>query len=591
MLLTFLAAFVPLIGAFSAGLAAVLIALVSGGIVKALIVLGARHRRPAGRGAPAVPDHHGPHGQRAPDRDHPRARDRRHPRRASSASSSRCRSSRSPRRRSPTCARRASEPALEPGAARRRALTGARARQPERASSGPASSVVTSADERQERVRARRDDPGVQDVERDRDRHDAAALQQRADRARLARGRSRPRARPRPPATIFTTTTAAMIAEHLRERVGVQRARAGSCAARRRRGRPAAARRARARRAGASRKAAENPALRTAMPTTSGPMSTVPSSALPPTPAPSAITSSAATATRGEQAHPARARERRGDRDDDRARGDDQRELARARRRSPPRIATPDTMSASVVTHAPVAMTIAAELAAQQPALLEDPRGDRHALRGERRRQREHEREARAVGPAPAAVRPTATPRRRPRRTRHRAPTTENASRRIVPARRAIGAGSIVMPDEQHVEDHPDGPDGRQHVDGDRREQRAGDARRRPRRRRRPRSARRARSARRGSRRSSRPRCAARRGAPRARRRSARRRRRARGPATTSSASGMRPTSIGATAPRRVAASIRPSGERRAVNLRQPSMVAPIELVQSDRRHHARSTP
>ncbi|MBA3747108.1 MAG: AI-2E family transporter, partial [Solirubrobacterales bacterium] len=39
MLLTFLAAFVPLIGAFSAGLAAVLIALVSGGIVKALIVL------------------------------------------------------------------------------------------------------------------------------------------------------------------------------------------------------------------------------------------------------------------------------------------------------------------------------------------------------------------------------------------------------------------------------------------------------------------------------------------------------------------------------------------------------------------------
>jgi len=38
MLLTFLAAFLPLIGAFSAGLAAVLIALVSGGIVKALIV-------------------------------------------------------------------------------------------------------------------------------------------------------------------------------------------------------------------------------------------------------------------------------------------------------------------------------------------------------------------------------------------------------------------------------------------------------------------------------------------------------------------------------------------------------------------------
>jgi predicted PurR-regulated permease PerM len=40
MLLTFLAAFVPLIGAFGAGLAAVLIALVSGGLVKALIVFG-----------------------------------------------------------------------------------------------------------------------------------------------------------------------------------------------------------------------------------------------------------------------------------------------------------------------------------------------------------------------------------------------------------------------------------------------------------------------------------------------------------------------------------------------------------------------
>ncbi len=40
MLLTFLAAFVPLIGAFSAGLAAVLIALVDGGVVTALIVLG-----------------------------------------------------------------------------------------------------------------------------------------------------------------------------------------------------------------------------------------------------------------------------------------------------------------------------------------------------------------------------------------------------------------------------------------------------------------------------------------------------------------------------------------------------------------------
>jgi len=40
MLLTFLGAFVPLIGAFSAGLAAVLIALVDGGVVTALIVLG-----------------------------------------------------------------------------------------------------------------------------------------------------------------------------------------------------------------------------------------------------------------------------------------------------------------------------------------------------------------------------------------------------------------------------------------------------------------------------------------------------------------------------------------------------------------------
>ena len=40
MLLTFLGAFVPLIGAFIAGLAAVLIALVSGGLAKALIVLG-----------------------------------------------------------------------------------------------------------------------------------------------------------------------------------------------------------------------------------------------------------------------------------------------------------------------------------------------------------------------------------------------------------------------------------------------------------------------------------------------------------------------------------------------------------------------
>jgi len=40
MLLTFLGAFIPLIGAFTAGLAAVLIALVDGGVVTALIVLG-----------------------------------------------------------------------------------------------------------------------------------------------------------------------------------------------------------------------------------------------------------------------------------------------------------------------------------------------------------------------------------------------------------------------------------------------------------------------------------------------------------------------------------------------------------------------
>ena len=40
MLLTFLAAFIPLIGAFTAGLAAVLIALVDGGVVTALLVLG-----------------------------------------------------------------------------------------------------------------------------------------------------------------------------------------------------------------------------------------------------------------------------------------------------------------------------------------------------------------------------------------------------------------------------------------------------------------------------------------------------------------------------------------------------------------------
>jgi predicted PurR-regulated permease PerM len=41
MILTFLAAFVPLIGAFLAGLAAVLIALVSQGVVAAAIILGA----------------------------------------------------------------------------------------------------------------------------------------------------------------------------------------------------------------------------------------------------------------------------------------------------------------------------------------------------------------------------------------------------------------------------------------------------------------------------------------------------------------------------------------------------------------------
>jgi len=41
MVITFFAAFVPLIGAFIAGLVAVLIALVSGGVVDALLVLGA----------------------------------------------------------------------------------------------------------------------------------------------------------------------------------------------------------------------------------------------------------------------------------------------------------------------------------------------------------------------------------------------------------------------------------------------------------------------------------------------------------------------------------------------------------------------
>jgi predicted PurR-regulated permease PerM len=41
MLLTFIGAFLPLIGAFLAGLAAVLIALVSNGVVAALLVLGA----------------------------------------------------------------------------------------------------------------------------------------------------------------------------------------------------------------------------------------------------------------------------------------------------------------------------------------------------------------------------------------------------------------------------------------------------------------------------------------------------------------------------------------------------------------------
>jgi putative heme transporter len=41
MIITFFAAFIPLIGAFVAGLVAVLIALVSGGLVDALLVLGA----------------------------------------------------------------------------------------------------------------------------------------------------------------------------------------------------------------------------------------------------------------------------------------------------------------------------------------------------------------------------------------------------------------------------------------------------------------------------------------------------------------------------------------------------------------------
>ena len=40
MVLTFIAAFLPLIGAFLAGLAAVLIALVFNGVVAALLVLG-----------------------------------------------------------------------------------------------------------------------------------------------------------------------------------------------------------------------------------------------------------------------------------------------------------------------------------------------------------------------------------------------------------------------------------------------------------------------------------------------------------------------------------------------------------------------
>ena len=81
MILTFLGAFMPLIGAFLAGLAAVLIALVSNGVVAALLVLGGDHPRPAGGGPPALPAAHEPDGPPPSGGDHPRARDGRRDRR------------------------------------------------------------------------------------------------------------------------------------------------------------------------------------------------------------------------------------------------------------------------------------------------------------------------------------------------------------------------------------------------------------------------------------------------------------------------------------------------------------------------------
>ena len=81
MVITFFAAFIPLIGAFIAGLVAVLIALVSGGVLDAALVLGCDHPRPADRGPRALPAADGPHGQPASRRDRRRPRRRRHPRR------------------------------------------------------------------------------------------------------------------------------------------------------------------------------------------------------------------------------------------------------------------------------------------------------------------------------------------------------------------------------------------------------------------------------------------------------------------------------------------------------------------------------
>ena len=81
MVITFFAAFIPLIGAFIAGLVAVLIALVSGGVLDAALVLGGDHPRPADRGPRALPVADGPHRAPAPRRDRRRPRRRRHPRR------------------------------------------------------------------------------------------------------------------------------------------------------------------------------------------------------------------------------------------------------------------------------------------------------------------------------------------------------------------------------------------------------------------------------------------------------------------------------------------------------------------------------